>query len=321
MTWLLRAGLAISFAGLIWMLWPSQEADPDFRPRASSPAFRDRWPVAMVDAGHYNAHTAADRYRPLAQLLARDGFRVLSSDGRITRETLRRADVFITANPLGVAGLLQHAANLAGLSRVVTLKVDAFAQDEIDTLAAWVGDGGAALIVADHAPAGNAARRLAAAFGVEMRAWWVEDPEHHDPVTQNPGALVFSRMNGLLAEHPITNGRGALDRVDVVITFTGQALSTPPQAEVLLRLSTSAREYPYRVSREREGRSAAGLAQAVAVRHGRGRVVVMGEAGALSAQLLEAPGVPPTKIGMNRSGIDNDRFVLNAMRWLMGLLE
>lgn len=320
MTSLFRAGLLLAATGLVWMWWPSQEADYAFAPRVERPAFAAVWPTLVIDEGHYNVHTAAGRFAPFAALLARDGFRVLRGEGRITSEGLRHVDVFVTANPLGLVGSMQHLANLVRLERWLHLDADAFAEDEVAALEAWVRQGGGALIAADHAPAGAAARRLAAAFGVEMTTWWAEDPRHADVASGNPATLVFSIENGLLADHAITRGRSDAERLRTVMTFTGQALR-PGNAEVLLRLADTAREYPYRLSREREGRSAGGLAQAVAVRHGRGRVVVIGEAAALTAQLLDASDQVPLRIGMNRAGTDNAQFVLNVMRWLMGAID
>lgn len=207
-----------------------------------------------------------------------------------------------------------------GLERLVHFDVDAFADDEIAALSAWVAAGGRALIVTDHAPTANAAQRLAQAFGVEMTTWWLEDAAHSDPDGGNTATLIFSRDNGLLAAHPILDGRGQHERVSRVMTFTGQALRPGPHGVALLSTSPTAREYPYRASREAQGRSAAGLAQAVAVTFGKGRVVILGEAAALSAQRIDVPGAPPYLMGMNRDGIDNQQFALNIMRWLMGVL-
>jgi hypothetical protein len=64
--------------------------------------------------------------------------------------------------------------------------------------------------------------------------------------------------------------------------------------------------------------SAAGRAQGIAMKFGKGRVIVMGEAGMLSAQLTGNPGVP---FGMNRPGIDNRQLALNIMHWLSGVLK
>lgn len=320
LTWLMRAGVIIGVAGTVWTAWPTQDADASFRPRVETPAFTERQrPRVAIDEGHANVHTADGRYRPFARLMERDGFRVVSNDGRITPEALRNVDIFVTANALGYRGMAQMLANRVGLERLVRLDVNAFDDDEIERLAAWVRGGGRALIVADHAPAANASQRLAEAFGVAMTTWWAEDSEHSDG--GNPATVVFSRENGMLGDHAILRGRSDAEQIHRVMTFTGQALQPGPAGEVLLRLSPAAREYPFRVSREQQGRSAAGLAQAVAVRFGEGRVVVIGEAAALTAQRIETPGAAPYLMGMNRPGTDNQQFALNVARWLMGVLN
>jgi hypothetical protein len=61
---------------------------------------------------------------------------------------------------------------------------------------------------------------------------------------------------------------------------------------------------------------ARGRAQGVALEWGRGRVVVPGEAGMLSAQ-RGRDGAP---VGMNFPGYDNRQLVLNLMHWLSRLL-
>src|SRR5205085_11171475 len=64
--------------------------------------------------------------------------------------------------------------------------------------------------------------------------------------------------------------------------------------------------------------SAAGRAQGIAFSFGKGRVVVLGEAAMLSAQLAGPNGM---KFGMNRPGIDNRQLALNIVHWLSGLLK
>lgn len=320
LTWVIRGGVVMTFAGVVWAAWPQQEADAAFRPSVSEPAFTTARPRMVIDEGHGNLHTASGRYQPFARLMERDGLRVDAAAGAITPDVLRATDIYVTANALGYRGMAQMVADRAGLDRLVRFEVDAFADVEIATLARWVEEGGRALIVADHAPAAQASRRLAAAFGVEMTTWWLEDTEHADPDSGNPATLLFSRQAGLLAAHPILDGRHARERIDRVMTFTGQALRPGPHGTALLVSSPTARDYPYRASRDAEGRSAAGLAQAVAVTFGAGRVVVLGEAAALTAQRIEIPGGTPLLLGMNRSGIDNQQFALNIVRWLMGVL-
>jgi hypothetical protein len=64
--------------------------------------------------------------------------------------------------------------------------------------------------------------------------------------------------------------------------------------------------------------SAAGRAQGIAMKFGKGRVIILGEAGMLSAQIIASKGI---RFGMNRPGIDNRQLALNIMHWLSGLLR
>jgi hypothetical protein len=95
-----------------------------------------------------------------------------------------------------------------------------------------VRTGGALLLIADHAPFGSAAHELALRFGVDMGRSYVFDPRHSDG---NPTVLVFSTDNGLLGEHPVLSGRSAAERVQRVVSFTGQSLSVPGGAVALLK--------------------------------------------------------------------------------------
>ena len=277
-----------------------------------------RGPVVLIDAAHYNVHTAENRYKPFAELMASDGFRIGACSRSFSDVTLSGAQVLVVANALGLRGVMQHLANLIGLERRVHFHPDAFSTGEVEAVKAWVSGGGSLLLVSDHAPCGAAAARLAQAFGVGMTDTWAEDPREHDPESGNPAFLLFTRDNGLLGEHAITSGRDPTERVRRVLTFTGQALTAPAGSSVLLRLSSGAREYPYAESSESEGRSAAGKAQGVALEFGQGRVVVLGEAAMITAQAAQASG-RRLLFGMNRPGYDNRQFALNTMHWLARL--
>jgi len=96
------------------------------------------------------------------------------------------------------------------------------------------------------------------------------------------------------------------------MTFSGQSLKGPITSVAILKLGDTA------VDKGDDGppTSAAGRAQSIAFPFGKGRVVVMGEAAALSAQLI---GNRP--LGMNVPGLDNRQMTLNIMHWLSGLLQ
>ncbi len=71
----------------------------------------------------------------------------------------------------------------------------AFTSMECDAVRDWVRGGGSLLLIADHAPFGDAAAILAQRFGVEMGRGYVMDPKNSDgnPTTLcSPPRTVFS---------------------------------------------------------------------------------------------------------------------------------
>ncbi|HMH43248.1 MAG TPA: hypothetical protein VK557_07190, partial [Pyrinomonadaceae bacterium] len=95
-----------------------------------------------------------------------------------------------------------------------------------------------------------------------------------------------------------------------------QSLKGPPDSVAFMKLADSAVDAMPGVNTNPV--SAAGRAQGIAMSFGKGRVVVLGEAAMLSAQLAAANKMP---FGMNRPGIDNRQIALNIMHWLSGLLK
>ena len=87
-------------------------------------------------------------------------------------------------------------------------------------------------------------------------------------------------------------------------------------AVAVLKLSDTAQDSPNHEQKEMS--SATGRAQSLALKVGKGRVVVQGEAAMLSAQIA---GPEKFKMGMNYEGYDNKQYALNVMHWLTGLLK
>jgi hypothetical protein len=54
---------------------------------------------------------------------------------------------------------------------------------------------------------------------------------------------------------------------------------------------------------------------------GKGRVVVLGEAGMLSAQMIRYPDGREMRFGMNMPGNDNRQFALNVAHWLSRMFD
>jgi hypothetical protein len=293
-----------------------QVADSSFVPEVPHPAYETTHPRVLFDEGHHNFHTTEGRYRVFADLLRRDGYTVVPNPGAFTGVALRGFDVLVIANALGPDASVSddHSS-------------PAFTASECDSVLAWVQSGGALLLISDHTPFGEAARALSRRVGVDMSGGFTVDSRHQAAGFGNPTVLLYSRENGLLADHPITTGRDTSERVNTITAFTGQSLVGPPGSVALMKLTDSAIDLPSRASLmlasrgEAHASSARGRSQGVAFRLGRGRVVVLGEAAMLSAQKILTPGQPPILMGMNHPGTDNRQFTLNLMHWLSGLLN
>jgi hypothetical protein len=192
----------------------------------------------------------------------------------------------------------------------------AFTQQESDAVRDWVRAGGALLLIADHSPMG-ANQILAQRFDIDMSKGYTSDPDNYDKDSNNQGFIVYTRESGRLADHPITRGRNADEKLNKVIAFTGQSLKGPAASVAFLKLADTARDQIPGSSSQPT--SAAGRAQGIALEYGKGRVIIMGEAAMLSAQVITGPS--QLKFGMNRPGIDNRQLTLNIMHWLSGLLK
>lgn len=329
-------------------LCAQQRADSTFHPTVPNPAYGAAGPRVAIDEAHANFHTMGARYKPFADLLGLDGYRVGSNTAPFTAASLHDWDILIVANALG--------GEASG-----AFDASAFTPAEVEAVREWVRGGGSLLLVADHAPFGSAAENLSLAFGVGMGKGFTLDTARANSAG-NPTFLRFSRANGLLGDHAIMRGRDPSERIDTVQTFTGQSLTVPAGAAALLALSGTAmdRAPPTRAQAaaraERANRlrdsilaaraagdtardsvivlrapagapvpaeltPAAGRAQGVALAFGRGRVVVLGEAALLTAQVVDIPGVPFTRMGMNVPGSDDEHFALNVMHWLSRLIN
>jgi hypothetical protein len=269
----------------------------------------------MLDEAHHNIMaTASGGYRPLVRLLTDAGFDVTPNTLPFSSDRLATTDVVVIANPNG-------AGERAPVSERAT---SAFTDLEIAAVEAWVRGGGGLLLVTDHYPTGVAARSLAERFGVKLSGGWTDDPANRwAPPGYGPvfGYLVFSLENGLLPDHPITRGSDEWEKIEGVSTITGGSMEGPPGSISLLRLSPTAVDWiPSSTPRAPattapqsqitdfnpcpscDQVSSAGRSQGLAFAFGRGRVVVIGEMGAL--------------VDYSAPGMQNRQFALNIVRWL-----
>lgn len=300
-----RALLALWLALLLALSASAQRIpDPEFDTTVERPAYRLRHPKVVIDEAHSNFHTAEGRYKPLAEMLRSDGYRVLRGTRKFDRRSLEGVRVLVISNATAPDATDEASG-------------PAFTEEECDAVRDWVRAGGSLLLIADHTPYGSAAENLAKRFGVDMGKGTVFDPEHGPK--EDPTVLTFSRENGLLGSHPLLRG------LELVVAFTGQSLGVPEGAAALLKLGPAAKEaQSVQELQSSTGRPVGGRAQGVALTFGKGRVVMMGEAAMFSAQLIrfEHEGKPMEfKMGMNVPGNDDRQLALNIFHWLSGLLE
>jgi hypothetical protein len=293
--------ILLSFTGI----FAQQVADPNFDAKVAHPAYSKNGPKVLFDEAHHNFHTASGRYKPFADLITNDGYQITPNKANFSAAILKGFDLLVISNALGAERMnMAEAANAA------------FTAEECDAVRDWVKGGGNLLLIADHAPMGSANQILAERFGVSMSKMFTIDNENYDKESSNPGFIVYTRESGRLADHPITRGRNDSERVNKIIAFTGQSLKGPPSSVAFMKLADSAVDAMPGVNNNPA--SAAGRAQGIAMTFGEGRVVVLGEAAMLSAQLAGPNKMP---FGMNRPGIDNRQIALNIMHWLSGLLK
>ena len=303
-----RAALPLLAAGLASLrLGAQQVADTAYAARVAAPAYAaGAGPVVLLDEAHTNFHTLDGRYLVFGRLLARDGYQVRPSRVPFTAAALAGARVLVIANAL-------HASN-AGRWELPT--PSAFTSAEIAAVRHWVQAGGSLLLIADHMPFPGAAGELAAAFGIHMLNGFAYDS------TRTISKFTYTRAGGRLAEHPITSGRTAAERIDSVVAFTGQAFRVDAPGRALMTLATGTIVLEPRVAWQFDATTPAergdGLLQGAVVPFGTGRVAVFGEAAMFSAQVTGAQRNP---MGMNDPAApQNAQFLLNVMHWLTGVL-
>jgi hypothetical protein len=286
-----------------------QKAAADWRPTVATPQFAQAGgPRVLVDAAHGNFHKIDGRFAAFAALLRADGYRVAGADQSITPALLAAADVFVIAN----------AVKGGEDAKWVLPTPPAFAPEEVTALAAWVHDGGALLLIADHMPFPGSVADLADAFGIAfLNGYAIKS-------VREGGTLIFTRAGGL-ADHSITRGRTAAEQIAAIKSFTGQAFRALVPVEPLLRmpddwvvlLPREAGKFPSETPSE----STRGLLQGAVLRHGQGRVAVFGEAAMFTAQTQILGDQVIMRMGMNDpEASQNSQFVLNVLHWLSGLL-
>lgn len=291
-----------------YLISAQQIGDPKFNPQVFKPVYElNTGTEIYIDEFHHNFHTKDGRYKPFAELLEKDGYVVKSFDKLFTNESLSEVKILVISNPI----------NEINNTNWTLPTPSAFSKEEIDEVEKWVHNGGSLFLIADHMPFPGASEELASKFGFKLSNGFAND-------TSNPGGQdLFSRSEKTLNENFITNGRNNNEIVDSIYSFTGSAFQIPDDAESILTLNKNFISFmtdtAWVFNDKIKKISAAGWSQGAVKKHGKGKVIMWGEAAMFTAQLA---GNNQIKIGMNSPKAKNNyKLLLNIIHWLDGILE
>jgi len=265
-----------------------QVVDPNADTSVADPAFAPgKGPVVLVDSGHHEFQTLATNYAPFGAVLTHDGYVVRDFDKPISTANLAGAGMLVIVDPV-------NPNDPPGQPKYQS--TSAFTPQEIATITDWVKDGGALLMIADHPPYAGSLRALASSFGFDIEMYAAQ---------KDPNAEFFSFANGGLVDGPLTHG------LPQIQTFYGTAFTAPAAATPLLRFDSTWKmlvtDKPPRPMSPSDLRGAT-------LPVGKGRVVLLAEAGAWSAQLS---GARKRFMGFDAPGaLGNKRFIRNVVYWL-----
>lgn len=329
--------------------------DTEYRFANVDPAYAEgSGPNICVDEAHFNLHTAGGIFKPFAELLRGDGYRVTPFRYHFKAGVLTNCQILLIANA-------QARANIIGFdlpeSNWAYPHASAFSREEIDQVILWVRGGGALLLIADHAPLSAAVSDLALLLGVHMfdgyalvsaeektafvafgtvrEEIWREANRvltglidldfnaRYQPILANPGAL---------APHPVVKGRNQQESIKWIVTYGGQAFLTSDDWMPITvfgpdAVSVAPLAFNFEDTEWFDGPlfSVAGWLNAATRRLNLGRVVVLGEGGMCTAQFDDLDGEiedPLEPYGFNAPHAPyNAQYCLNVVHWLSGLLD
>lgn len=286
-----------------------QVADTLFRYTPKQPQYPiGKGTKLYLDEAHHNFHTTTGRFRPFVDFLRSDGYVVEGFRQQFTTEGLKGVKILVIANAL-------NAVNDT-VWRLPT--PSAFSDAEIGALAKWVEQGGSLFLIADHMPFPGAAEKLAATFGIKfynafaLRKNWAD----RTVATALNTPDLFTPGHGL-GDNSITGGRNSSEKITSLQTFTGQAFEVPIGAVPIVTLNQDFElllpQTAWQFADHTETLPATNLVQGAYLRHGKGRLVVFGEAAMFSAQIQRGA----VRMGMNApTAGQNAQFLLNVIHWL-----
>jgi len=310
--------------------------DDNFSPRLEKPAFQKDGPLVFLDEAHGNNHFN----KAFAKLIAADGFQVASSADELTFERLASTKILVIMN----AGMFMPRKWHDAPSPL-------FSNREAAAIRDWIAAGGS-LLFASGSAREEAGQMLLERIGVQFYQTYIVDRElSMPPSPSSPCAGVrFSREKNTLGDHHILNGRSEAERLDSVcfngvhgirkapenavtlVHYSEKALLIPQDALLERRLAEEAKDLGVKGKTETAVATSPLITNspvpkspvAMAFNLGKGRVAVIGSGSAISAVTIKRDppgGAAPIvqKVGLGEG--DNEKFTLNVMHWLAGLLD
>lgn len=270
----------------------------------------------------------------LLSALRDEGFQVREREGPFDDIQLRNVDMTIIAGALApendstidVATATQEEILEEVLLRWRLPVRSAFSQSEVAILKDWVEGGGSLMVVTDHMPFPGAVLDLADAFGVRVSNGFVVDLSRLSGFgiedVSRAGTIPFSREDGTLEVHAITNGLGEGERVHLAVSPAGSAMRLPQGAVSLLTLGPThvslLPEVAWQFSDSTAREPAEGWSQFGVFRSGTGRVAFIANLALLAPpEALESAGVTLPS-GIDLAQIQNRQLFVNTLYWLSG---
>lgn len=281
-------------------------------------------PTILIDVAHYNLVDIVDSH---TSWLENEGFTVRILRHPFDHESLDGVDIILIESPLARRNSVtrpwtEEKFDLAWQPPFPS----AFSADEISTLHTWVTSGGGLGIIFDHMPVSNAVDEMATAFGVTVSNGFAFDErmlrwESDSLSIGEAGSVVFRRIDHTLADHPITDGRSIVERVDSAALGGGAAFLLPPEGLPLLTLGESfvslRPEIPWLFQEDTPRHSIGAWLQGGTLRVGRGRLAIFSDLGILATHDEVAAQDPP----WNGSQLQNPQLFLNTIRWLSAEID
>ncbi len=271
-------------------------------------------PLVLIDEAHFNYPLVEASDKPFAAFLQENGYRVSSLTVPFEKESLDTGQVLIIAMPLAERNRIRGNPEAGWATEDWSLpNPSAFSDHEIAVIKSWVVDGGSLLVIFDHMPFAGAVAELAGAFGIE-----VSNGHARDSVT---GPMIFSRSNGTLIDHVITNGFSPAERIESVATFGGAAFRSDADLEPILVFGPSVVSFTpdvaHQITDETRRISVNGWFQGAVGTFGHGRAAFFGEAGMFFAVIRSLSERDDCGEDCWTSVAEqNPQLLLNVLGWL-----